>query len=139
MGKSWNPEKIKSQTEYFKSQRENPTGDFTEFVTRMYYCVYKACSLNDGKCCSAKEVKPYKVRDIIYENKDTDPNISHKSVIDDCVEHLKNMHYVRFKREPVNGWMIYLERPLDFLLEGEHEAYLRKYHITNNVYFLTES
>lgn len=37
----WSEEKIRSQKKYFKEQRLNPTGNFTEFVVRTFYYIYK--------------------------------------------------------------------------------------------------
>jgi len=44
------------------------------------------------------------------------------------------MGYIQFKKEN-EIWVIYLKRPLDFLLDGEHEAYLEKYEIRDEINF----
>ena len=43
----WDKEKIDYQKNYFKNERTEKKGKFTEFVVRTYYCIYKACSLNN--------------------------------------------------------------------------------------------
>ena len=48
------------------------------------------------------------------------------------------MRYIRMKKDDKGEWMIYLNRPLDFLLPGEHEKYLEKYGITGDVRFLEQ-
>lgn len=137
MGVYWSQEQIDRQTQYFAKERTEKKGNFTELVVRLYYCIYKACSLNDRISFDSKDVAFYKVKDILYEGF-YDTGSSHRGVIDDCMKHLKLMHYIRF-RKVEDKWMICLNRPLDFLLEGEHEAYLEKYGIVETVYFLAVS
>lgn len=118
----WSREQIERQTECFRKER---TEIFTELVVRVYYYIYKECSLNDGVSCDAKAVLWGKVRDVLYE-------------IDDYILYLKRMHYIKF-RMVGDKWMIYLNRPLDFLFDGEHEEYLEDFGITGDVYFLETS
>lgn len=134
----WNREKIENKRKYFEKERIDKNGKFTEFVVRTYYCICKACSQNDGISCCAKDVSAYKIKLIIYEGfYGGVPDHDNRSVIDDCIKHLKLMKYIKFKK--INEvWMIYLNRPLDFLLDGEHDKYLEKYNIVNNLYFLYE-
>lgn len=138
IAKFWTEEQIQHQHDYFSSERTKKRGKFTELVVRTYYFIYKVCSLNDGICCKTSEASAHKIKYIIYEGfYGGIPDHDNKGVIDDCVDKLKLMKYIKFKK--VNDkWMIYLNRPLDFLLEGEHETYLDKYHITNNVRFLCD-
>lgn len=131
--KAWTQEHITKMTEYFRKERMEKKGDFTEFVVRMYYLIYQACSLSEDRSCPTSDVKAYRVKDKIYEGIDDDSTISHRSVIDDCVEHLRVMHYIRMHKSAEGTWRISLNRPLDFLLEGEHEAYLKKYNITKEI------
>lgn len=133
----WSMEQIERQKQYFAKERTERKGNFTEFVVRLYYCIYKACSLNDGVSCNAKAVSVYKVKDILYEGIDDDTGTLHRGIIDDCMKHLKLMHYIKF-RKVEDRWTICLNRPLDFLLEREHEAYLEKYGITEDVHFLED-
>ena len=75
-------------------------GKFTEFVVRAYYCIYKACANNDGKCCFANDVSARKIKGIIYEGfYDGVPDHDNKEVFDDCIYHLKSMNYIKFKKE----------------------------------------
>lgn len=131
----WSSEKIESKRYYFERERIEKRGNFTEFVVRTYYCIYKACSLNNGKCCKATSVSAYRIKDIIYDEIYNTPDHDYKKVIDDCVHHLKSMGYIKFKKEN-ETWMIYLNKPLNFLLNGEHERYILKYNIINPVSFL---
>lgn len=133
MGVYWSKKQIVDQTLYFAKERTEKKGIFTELVVRMYYCIYKACSLNDGISCDSKDVAFYKVKDILYEGF-YDTGTFHRGVIDDCIKHLTLMHYIRFRKVD-DRWTICMNRPLDFLLEGEHEAYLKKYDITEPVRF----
>lgn len=132
----WDKEKIENQRLYFANERIEKRGKFTEFVVRSYYCICKSCSINDGISCRASEVSAYKIKFVIYEGfYDGVPDHDNKSVIDDCIKHLKLMNYIKFKK--LNDvWMIYLNKPLDFLLEGEHNNYLEKYKIINNISYL---
>lgn len=134
----WDKEKIDYKKNYFKNERTEKKGKFTEFVVRTYYCIYKACSLNNGRCCEAKSVSPHKIKYVIYDGfYNNTPDHDFKNVIDDCFKHLKLMKYIKFKK--VNDiWMIYLNKPLDFLPDGEHENYIKKYNIINPVFFLSE-
>jgi len=133
---SWTNEKIQNKKAYFKNERIEKRGKFTEFVVRAYYCIYKACANNDGKCCFANDVSARKIKGIIYEGfYDGVPDHDNKAVIDDCVYHLKSMNYIKFKKEN-EKWVIYLNQPLDFLLVHEHESYLNKFEITKEVKYL---
>ena len=102
------------------------------------YLTYRAIAADGGDCCSTKEVKPYRVKDEIYEGLGDRTTTSGRSVINDSMEHLRLMRYIRMKKDDKGEWMIYLNRPLDFLLPGEHEKYLEKYGITGEVRFLEQ-
>lgn len=133
----WTSDQIDRKKEYFRKNRIETNGKFTEFVVRTYYCIYKECSLNNGMCCEAKSVSPYKIKHIIYHGFHNNiPDHDFKNVIDDCIKNLKLMHYIKFKKEN-DTWMIYLNKSLDFLLEGEHERYICNYDITQPVSFLS--
>lgn len=131
----WSQEKISKQKQYFEEQRNKPTGNFTELVVRTYYCIYKFCVENDSNCCIASKTNSYKIKNIIYEGfYNNHPDHDYRRVIDNCKDTLKEMHYIRLKKEN-DIWMIYILQPLDFLLEGEHESYLKKYEINNTINF----
>jgi hypothetical protein len=132
----WNKTKIDAKKEYFRKERNEKKGKFTEFTVRMYYCIYKKCSDNKTDNCKASEVSSYKVKYKIYEGfYDGKPDHDNKSVIDDCVKHLNEMGYIQFKKEN-NIWIIYLKKPLDFLLEGEHDIYMNDYGIDYKTIFV---
>lgn len=125
----WSEEKIEYKRQYFFQQRKDPTGKFTEFVVRMYYCIYKRCSENENGMCRGSDVSSYRIKHVIYEGYyNGQPDHDNRSVIDDCTKHLKEMHYIEFRKEN-DVWYIYVKRPLDFLLEGEHESYKTKFEI----------
>lgn len=130
----WNKTKIDARKAYFRKERSEKKGKFTEFTVRMYYCIYKKCSDNKTDNCKASEVSSYKVKYKIYEgfyNGKSDHD--NKIVIDDCVKHLKEMDYIQFKKEN-NIWIIYLKKPLDFLLENEHDRYMNDYGIDYEIF-----
>lgn len=126
----WDEERIQKQRDYFFKERIEKKGNFTEFVVRTYYCIYKACILNDGISCPASAVSPHKLKFIIYKDIYDTPDHGYKEVIDDCIKKLKLMKYIKFRKEN-DKWMICLNRALDFLLPNEHELYLEKYLINN--------
>lgn len=135
----WSNEKIQKKRDYFMNERIEKCGKFTEFVVRTYYCIYKACSVNNGECCLASDVSAYKIKYIIYEGFYKGiPDHDNKGVIDDCKYHLKSMNYIKYRKEN-EKWMIYINRPLDFLLKNEHENYLEKYSISNHVKMLNNA
>jgi len=125
----WTKEKIQNKKDYFKEQRIIKTGKFTEFTVRVYYCIYKACVLNNSRSCLANESNAYKIKNIIYEGFYGDkPDHGNQGVIDDCKKHLKEMGYIKYRKDN-NKWYIDIMQPLDFLLEGEHEFYMKRYQI----------
>jgi ssDNA-binding Zn-finger/Zn-ribbon topoisomerase 1 len=129
----WSKVKIQHQKEYFAEQRKNPTGKFTEFVVRTYYCIYKCCSVYKSIYCPANDVSNSKIKNIIYENfYNNQPDHDYVNVINDCKKHLTEMGYIHL--EYMNGReIIFLDKTLDFLVPGEHEYYLQKYHIPKDI------
>lgn len=126
----WPDSKIRSQKEYFSSQRKNPTGNFTEYVVRVYYCIYKCCSNNQGSC-PIKEASNYRIKNKVYEGfYDGKPDHDYQNVIDNCKKYLVEMGYIHLEQRDNNDYF-FINKPLDFLLPGEHEAYLKKYCIND--------
>ncbi|MBO0468008.1 hypothetical protein JZO73_10755 [Enterococcus plantarum] len=131
----WSNEKIEKQREYFKEQRTTKMGKFTEFTVRTYYCIYKSCALNNKQYCLGSDASSYKINKIIYEGfYGGVPDHDNKNVIDDCKKKLKEMGYIKFKKEN-NVWLIYVIKNLDFLLPGEHEFYIEKFGIEHEIQF----
>ena len=125
----WSKEKAQHQREYFSQQRRNPTGNFTEFVVRTYYCIDKACRAHKSNCCFADEVNNNKIKNIIYEGYyHNQPDHDFNAVIDDCKRNLMEMGYIHLEHRE-NREIIFLNKPLDFLAPGEHESYLQKFRI----------
>lgn len=54
-------------TLYFKEQRCNPTGKFTEMMVRTYFLIYKACSDSDTNSCYDSQVGDRKICLDVYE------------------------------------------------------------------------
>ncbi len=129
----WSKEKQEKQKEYFREQRTNKTGNFTEFVVRTYYCIYKTCAINNTNYCLVSEVTPYKIKNIIYEGiYGGQPDHDYNNVINNCFTHLENMQYIHYDNSKSREF-IFIDKPLDFLLEGEHGYYLKKYNIKNEI------
>lgn len=134
---SWTEEKIKSKRDYFKKERTEKKGKFTEFTVRTFYSICKACSENDGISCEPKVFHPRKIANTVYDGIYDRPDHDATNVINDCIDNLKNMHYIKFKKEG-NSWVVYLNKPLDFLLPGEHERYLDKFGIISPLSYLSK-
>jgi len=133
----WSDEKIEIKRRYFLQQRKEPTGKFTEFVVRLYYNIYKKCSEDVNNLCIGSDVSSYRIKYIIYEGiYGGQPDHDNKSVIDDCMKHLKEMQYIGFRKDS-DVWYIYIKRQLDFLLIGEHEYYKNKYEIQREIPLLS--
>lgn len=129
----WKKEKIDNQREYFKSQRIDKTGNFTEFVVRTFYCIYKACDNNQTNYCLEKDVEPTKIKYNIYEGVYNGvPDHDYYNVISNCFQHLSEMGYIEYKTLRYKE-IIVIKKQLDFLLENEHEFYLEKYDIKNDI------
>ena len=116
----WDRRKIQAKRAYFRAQRLCPTGNFTEFVVRVYYAVL-ACSEKDGSGCPAARVPNRRLSHFVYRGIYDQPDHDYDMVIEDCKRNLFEMGYLR--RSP-DGGRIYVERPLDFLAEGDHERCL---------------
>ncbi|MFZ7101424.1 MAG: topoisomerase DNA-binding C4 zinc finger domain-containing protein [Peptococcaceae bacterium] len=129
----WSEAKIQSQKEYFAAQRKQPTGNFTEYVVRTYYCIYKGCSKHQSNSCPAKEVSNYRIKNVIYEGfYHNQPDHDYQNVIGNCKKHLIEMKYIHLMQHG-NDDYIFIDKPLDFLLPGEHEAYLKKFCIEDRI------
>lgn len=120
----WSAAKIRQKRAYFRAQREAPTGNFTEFVVRTYYCIYRCCQESGGNSCPAELVSGYRIKGEIYKGIYAEPDHGYRGVIEDCKRHLIEMGYIHLEDD---GRVIVLDKPLDFLLPGEHEAYLARF------------
>lgn len=137
MAKQWSDEKINKMKIYFSKERTEKRGNFTEFTVRVYYNICLQASLNDGVSCTSSSVRWYKINKDIYDGIYDKPDHASQSIIDDCMKHLKQMGYIKFQKLD-DKWYIFLISPLDFLLEGEHEYYLEKYNIYNELKYCKE-
>ncbi len=125
----WPEAKIQSQKKYFAAQRKQPTGNFTEYVVRTYYSIYKNCSKHQSNACPAREVSNYRIRNIVYEGfYNNQPDHDYQNVIENCKKHLIEMKYIHLAQQGQDDY-IFVDKPLDFLLPGEHEVYLKKFGI----------
>lgn len=122
----WTEEKIQKQKRYFKEQRINPTGKFTEFVVRTYYFIYKECSKSPDGLVKSSITNKKELVFAVYEDIYDKPDHMGREVVNDCVRNLKELGYIGFKKVE-NIWYIYIKKELDFLKPGEHQEYMRKY------------
>lgn len=120
----WNQEKKKSQRRYFQEQRKNPTGNFTEYITRIYYNIIKQA--NDKKYCAVKKLNYHQLSVDMYKGIYNHPDHDAYGTIQSCLKELTNMGYIH-KEEIDHQEYIVIDKELDYLLEGEHEKYLKKY------------
>lgn len=119
----WSKEKVDKQKLNFVEQRQNPTGNFTEFVVRTYYFLCKVCSESDNKMVRSYITNKREIKEFLYKGIYDKPDHMSQAVVDDCIKNLKRMSYIGF-RKIENKWMIYIKKDLDFLLPGEHEKYI---------------
>lgn len=104
----WSEEKINKQKEYFREQRINPTGNFTEFVVSPFYYIYTRCKEKDDGLVSSKITYEQKLIDCVYEGVYEKPDHMARDVVDDCVKKLKEMNYIGFKKVD-EKWYIYIK------------------------------
>lgn len=128
----WNKEKIEKQRAYFIEQRKNPTGKFTEFVVRTYYYIYKKCLDSDKGIVRSTITYHKDLVNLVYEGIYIEPDHMGTTVVQDCVNNLKELGYIGFKKIE-DRWYIYIKNKLDFLLAGEHEEYIKKYGIKKEI------
>lgn len=117
----WNRKKIQAKWSYFRAQRLQPTGNFTEFVVRVYYAVLACCMEGDGRSCRAGQVRNPRLSHFVYRGIYDRPDHDYDMVLEDCKRNLMQMGYIHLSED---GTRIFVDRPLGFLLEGEHERYL---------------
>lgn len=115
-----------SKGAYFAAQRKNPTGHYTEFVVRVYYLTLKACGGRLGERCQVGAVKNRRGAAAVYEGIYDRPDHQSRQILENCLVDLEKLGYLS---RPEAGAFLQVEKPLDFLLEGEHEAYLTKFGI----------
>ena len=120
---------------YFKEQRINPTGMFTEMMVRTYFLVYKACLESGNNCCYDYQVGDRKIYLDVYEGfYDDKPYNKIPSTVFECKKKLKKLKYIRFFKEQDTGkWMIQIQRELDFLTDQEWNYYFLKYGIQSTI------
>lgn len=124
----WSNDKIDSKRAYFQKQRVNPTGRFTEFVVRTFYCIYNQCLLGQDIMCPTNQVSNKKISLSVYGGLgDNTPDHDYYNVINDCKNHLINMGYIHIENHSNIEYYV-IDKHLDFLLPGEHEHYLNLLH-----------
>lgn len=132
----WTKEKISEKQLYFKQQRKEPTGNFTEFVVRTYYFLCKMCSEHENKMIHSNIKYNKELIAFVYKDIYSEPDHMASSVVDDCINNLKEMSYIGFRKID-NKWMIYIKNYLDFLLPGEHEKYIELLEIVDDFMYKT--
>ncbi|WP_242833555.1 hypothetical protein [Desulfosporosinus youngiae] len=89
----------------------------------------KSSSKHQSNACPAREVSNYRIRNIVYEGfYNSQPDHDYQNVIENCKKHLIEMKYIPLAQQGQDDY-IFVDKPLDFLLPGEHEAYLKKFGI----------
>ena len=124
----WSKEKMQRQKEYFKEQRINPTGKFTEFVVRTFYFIYKACQETQNGLVKSSITNKRQLVVTVYEGIYDEPDHMGHEVVNDCVRNLKELGYIGFRKID-DIWYIFIKKELDFLKSGEHEEYMQKFAI----------
>lgn len=117
-----------SKRAYFAAQRQQPTGNYTEFVVRVYYLTLKACGGELGGQCPVGAVRNRRGAFAVYDGIYDHPDHESQSIIENCLGDLVKTGYLSRWREGERE-LLQVKKPLDFLLEGEHGAYLKKYGI----------
>ena len=129
----WTEEKIQKQKRYFSEQRINPTGNFTEFVVRTYYLIYRECRKSVDGVIKSSFTHKKEVIFAVYAELCDQPDHMGREIVGNCVTALKEMGYIGFKKIE-NQWHIYIKKELDFLKPGEHQVYIKKYYIGEEDY-----
>lgn len=117
----WDRRKVQAKWSYFRAQRLHPTGNFTEFVVRVYYAVLACCLEGDGHSCPTGRVRNRRLSHFVYHGIYDQPDHDYDMVLEDCKRNLVQMGYLHWNEDKTR---IFVDRPLDFLLEGEHARYL---------------
>lgn len=124
----WSEEKVEKQKKYFKEQRINPTGNFTEFVVRTFYYIYRNCRESTDGLVKSNITNKKELVLTVYSGIYDEPDHMGYEVVNDCVRNLKELGYIGF-RKIENTWYIFIKKELDFLKIGEHQEYMKKYSI----------
>lgn len=132
--KMWDRDKIAYKRDYFKAQRRNATGNFTEFVVRTYYFIYKLCSDYNSDFCYAYKLRNRDVAEAVYDGIYDKPDHDYQNVINSCKDTMAKMGYIHFDTLASKD-IIVIDRTLDFLRPGEHEAYLTRFAVRGTVPF----
>ncbi len=126
-----------SKKDFFRQQRIHPTGSYTEYVVRTFYQIYKACRESFGTHCSVDSLDLRSLCFAVYADIYDEPDHDWELVMTNCIGDLERLGYL--SRERIQGSdVVAFKRPLDFLLEGEHEHYLQRYGIIEASLFLFE-
>lgn len=75
----------------------------------------------DGRSCPIGQVRNRRLSRFVYRGIYDRPDHDYDMVLEDCKRNLLQMGYLHLSED---GMRIFVDRPLDFLLEGEHERYL---------------
>lgn len=123
----WSKEKREQKRNYYRQQRINPTGNFTEYITRVYYNILKF-TYKETKICLIDNINSKKVVEDMYKGIYVHPDHDAYNVMNNCIKELINMGYIH--EEIVNNKKcIVVDRELDYLINNENENYLEKYGI----------
>lgn len=120
-----------SKKEYFRAQRINPTGNYTEYIVRTYYLIYKVCRESSLPYCPKASLNIRAMSASVYDGIYDKPDHDYYNVITGCMKDLEKTGYISIQQMDGIDY-IWIQKPLDFLKEGEHKHYLKKYGITES-------
>lgn len=92
---------------YLKNQKENPTGNYRNYLVRIYQYIYND-SKDSGKGWS--DASPWKMLNFVYNG---NPDHMGVELIKRWKKDLKELGYIRIVKEN-DEWKTYIDKELDF-------------------------
>ena len=102
-----NEEQKNKKLEYLRKQKENPTGNYRNYLVRVYNYILNE-SKESGKGWSKANTR--KMLDYIYEG---NPDHMGYELLNEFKQTLKDLGYIKFVKED-NEWHAYIIKELDF-------------------------
>lgn len=127
----WSRDKIEQKRNYFHQQRLNPTGNFTEYITRVYFNILKYAN-NENNICYYSDLDLKQVIADMYKGIYDKPDHEGRRILKNCINELINMGYIH--EDVFNDKKCFvIDKELDYLLENENDYYVKRYKINQNV------
>lgn len=102
-------EQIKKKIEYLRSQKDNPTGNYRQYLVNLYNLFYNGAKKNGTNWCP--NIKIYTMVKAAYAN--INPDHASRDMVLRWKEDLKKLGYIKDCK--VDGeWRIYILKELDF-------------------------